>query len=155
MSEEKKKCYISGKITGLPINEAIKNFNKASLHATFLGYDVINPLNIEPDGKQPKTEEEKWIWFMRSDIKEMMNCDVILMQENWEDSRGAIIEHNLAKELGFSIMYMKKHKQIPINRDYVLNSNREQIMHDKKILYLMFFTFLIIFLLSLISYLFK
>jgi hypothetical protein len=155
MKTQKRKCYISGKITGLPIDEAIKNFNKASLHAMFLGYDVINPLHIEPDGEEPKTENEKWNWFMRSDIKEMMNCDVILMQENWQDSRGAILEHNIAEKLDFTIIYMKKHKPIDIDRNYIIKSNREELLQNKKMLYLMFFSFVIIFFLFLISYLFE
>ena len=126
--EQKKKCYISGKITGLPIEVATENFKKASLHARFLGYEPVNPIEIIPNSEEPKND--KWSWYMRADLKEMMDCDAILMQENWEDSKGAIVEHNLAKELGFIMMYKGRHKRIEIDNNIVYN--REDILSNKK-----------------------
>jgi hypothetical protein len=126
--EQKKKCYISGKITGLPIEVATENFKKASLHARFLGLEPVNPMNIIPDGNEPKND--KWSWYMRADLKEMMDCDAILMQNNWIDSKGAILEHNLAKELGFIIMYIGKHKSVEIGNN--LDYQRHDLLVDKK-----------------------
>ena len=160
--QEKKKCYISGKITGITNEVAIENFREASLHARFLGYEPINPMDIIPNGDEPKSEKDKWSWCMRADLKEMMDCDAILMQENWGDSEGAIIEHNLAKHLGFIIMYKGLHKRKNIDTNF--SYKREDILShkkdDKKIFkFLLFLIFLLIFsilIFPLISdYLFK
>lgn len=128
--QEKKKCYISGKITGLPNEVATQNFREASLHARFLGYEPVNPMNIVPDTDEPKSEKDKWSWCMRADLKEMMDCDAILMQENWQDSQGAIVEHNLAKDLGFIIMYKGRHKKKDIDTNF--SYRREDILSNKK-----------------------
>ncbi len=156
--QEKKKCYISGKITGLPNQVATQNFREASLHARFLGYEPVNPMNIVPDTEEPKSEKDKWSWYMRADLKEMMDCDAILMQDNWEDSKGAIVEHNLARDLGLIIMYKGRHqkKHIDTNFEYrredVLSNNKE----DKKVFrYLRNLISLIIISYILFCYLFK
>lgn len=159
--EEKKKCYISGKITGLDYEEAQENFRKASLHARFLGYEPVNPINIVRQGEEPKCENQKWVWYMKSDLKEMMDCDAILLQENWKDSKGAIVEHNLAKDLDFTMMYMGKHKNLYIDKNYdrneILLKDRKD---DKKIFVFLFFLISLITLSILIfplisGYLFK
>jgi len=128
--QEKKKCYISGKITGLTNEVATRNFKEASLQARFLGYEPVNPMEIIPNGDEPKSEKDKWSWCMRADLKEMMDCDAILMQENWEDSKGAIVEHNLAKELGFIMMYKGRHKKKDIDNNF--SYRREDILSNKK-----------------------
>jgi len=156
--QEKKKCYISGKITGLTNEVAIENFREASLHARFLGYEPVNPMNIVSDVEEPKNEKDKWSWCMKADLKEMMDCDAILMQDNWEDSKGAIIEHNLARDLGFIIMYKGRHQTqyIDTNFEYrrgdILSNNKE----DKKVFrYLRNLISLIIISYILFCYLFK
>ena len=159
--KEKNKCYISGKITGLTIEEARENFEKASLHARFLGYEPVNPMEIISIGEEPKSENQRWSWYMKADLKEMMDCDAILMQDNWEDSKGAIIEHNLAKDLGFIIMYIGRHqkKHIDTNFEYT----REDILSDRKddkkifkfLAYVMFMMFFLYFINELFDYLFK
>ena len=113
----KKKCYISGKITGLTPKQAESNFKRASVDAIFLGYEPINPYLIVPDGEQPKDEKNTWCWHMKADIKAMMDCEAIFMQSNWKESKGAIVEHDLAKELNFTIIYCGKHK----NKHYIHN----------------------------------
>jgi len=158
--QEKKKCYISGKITGLPNEVATQNFREASLHARFLGYEPVNPMNIVPDTDEPKND--KWSWYMRADLKEMMDCDAILMQDNWKDSKGAIVEHNLAKELNFVVMYIGKHNNIETYSD--INYKREDFLSDRKadrniFKFLIYFMCVILFLYInfeyLFSYLFK
>ena len=128
--QEKKKCYISGKITELPNEVATKNFREASLYAQFLGYEPINPMEIIPNGDEPKSEKEKWSWYMKADLKEMMDCDAILMQNNWKDSKGAIVEHNLAKDLGLAIMHIGRHRntEIELSKKY----NRDEIFSNEK-----------------------
>ena len=42
---------------------------------------------------------------MREDIKALLSCCTIFMLDNWRDSRGAKIEHQLAKDLEMKIIY--------------------------------------------------
>lgn len=45
---------------------------------------------------------------MRADLKEMLNCDSIYMLNNWQQSKGAIVEYTLAKGLNFKIIHQAK-----------------------------------------------
>ena len=106
------KGYISGKITGLNPFWCGNNFKKAVEQARELAekenrvcyksaagvmnytkrYEIINPLNI-----RPLFGIKKWLFFMMADLRELRKCDVIFVQDNWEDSKGAFIEVFMAK----------------------------------------------------------
>lgn len=94
------KCYISGKITGLPEDEAKYEFERASKLA-YIDF-LMTPLNPM---KFTHNHDRSWNSFMKEDLKQMMKCDAIYMIYNWKNSKGAIIEHDLAKKLGFVIIY--------------------------------------------------
>jgi hypothetical protein len=95
-----KKIYISGKITGLPIEEARYNFAVAEKRLRSIGYEPINPMMEVP-------YNPNWTWndYMIKDIKILLNCDGIYMLYNWKDSKGARIEHNIAVETDKIIIY--------------------------------------------------
>ena len=42
---------------------------------------------------------------MRQDLKAMLDCDGIYMLDNWKDSKGAKIEHDLCVYLGITVMF--------------------------------------------------
>ena len=98
------KIYISGKITGLPKKEYTRKFHEAGAELTTAFnvaiVQIINPLDIDP-----KTPNPTWIDFMAEDIRELLQCDGIYMLDNWQDSKGARIEHAIAKEMGITIKY--------------------------------------------------
>lgn len=98
----KKKVYLSGKITGLSYENAFENFARAELKWKNDGYEVVNPMTIEHN------HLKSWVDFMRVDLKAMLDCTEIYMLNNWESSKGAVIEHNLAVELMFIVSYQKK-----------------------------------------------
>lgn len=93
--------YISGKITGLVFEDALKQFSEAEKKLSDIGYRVTNPMTLSHE------HDKSWESYMRSDLKAMLECDSIYMLINWETSKGAVIEHNLAKDLGFKIHYQK------------------------------------------------
>lgn len=93
-----KKVYISGKITGLPINEAKDNFKNAENKLREKGYEVVNPFN------NGLPENSTWMEHMKADIKLLMECDIICLLSNWKDSTGARIECNLAMEMGYKVI---------------------------------------------------
>lgn len=95
------RIYISGKITGLDISEAVCLFDFAEreLQDKFNCY-LINPLKAVPFDP-----EKTWEEYMIRDIELLFSCDTIYMLENWKDSKGARIEHAIAIETGKTIIY--------------------------------------------------
>ncbi|WP_085537225.1 DUF4406 domain-containing protein [Massilibacteroides vaginae] len=92
------KIYISGQITGLPYEEAEKAFNESETRLKKFGFEVVNPLKKEI----PNTAS--WTEHMRMDIKLLMDCDTIYMLRNFRQSNGAMIEYELAKKLGYTVI---------------------------------------------------
>ncbi|MDO4728392.1 MAG: DUF4406 domain-containing protein [Bacteroidota bacterium] len=93
------KIYISGKISGLDIEQAQKNFDNAEQLISAIGLTPVNPL------KNGLTLPHSWEQHLLKDIENLMDCDGILMLENWLDSKGARIENNIANEMGKVVLY--------------------------------------------------
>lgn len=91
------KIYISGKISGLDNFQS--NFNNAEVELISKGHEVINPCKLNHD------HDKTWESYMKKDLIELLHCDEILMLKNWKESKGAIIEHYIALELGLNINY--------------------------------------------------
>jgi hypothetical protein len=93
------KIYISGKITGLPFEEAKKTFDTAHIDLVQANFEVVNPMDL------PHKHDQSWESFMREDLKAMLDCTHIFMLKNWHLSKGANVEYNLAKDLGLEIIF--------------------------------------------------
>ena len=61
-----------------------------------LGHEVVNPAELNCDTPD-------WLTCMRRDIHALIECDGIALLENWELSRGARLELEIAQRLGLSI----------------------------------------------------
>lgn len=98
------KVYISGKITGLALEEAFIMFENAEEHLLRTGTakEVVNPMKLVPYNPTLTWED-----YMAEDIKHLLKCDAIYMLTNWGNSRGARVEYNIAKELGLQIMFQE------------------------------------------------
>lgn len=92
------KIYISGQISGLSLETVYSNFTNAEVELIKQGYEVVNPLN------NGLPHESSWIDHMRADIKLMLDCDAIYLLKGYQDSKGAMIEYDLAKTLNFTII---------------------------------------------------
>lgn len=107
-----KKAYISGKVTGLPIQEVRQKFARKEFELIGLGYDkIFNPVSYI-EKFEPKVFEEifngskeDYNAQMRCCIANLMIHEEIHLLEDWEDSKGAIIEVEIAKTIGISIIY--------------------------------------------------
>lgn len=98
-----KKIYISGPISGLPLETVYNNFTNAEVNLLENGYKVVNPFN----NGLPTTAT--WEEHMRADLKLLLDCDAIYMLEGWEKSRGARIEYALAMDLKMDVQYRCKY----------------------------------------------
>lgn len=91
--------YISGKITGLPEEEARNLFKEAFNKLFEHGYKPINPMDLVHE------HDLSWQSYMREDLIALLKCEAIYMLKNWAGSAGAKIEHQLATDLGIKILY--------------------------------------------------
>lgn len=108
----KKVIYLSGKIGGLEREEYESKFLQAQQRAfAEEGKDiiVINPVDVGDvldSQRQVLPGTLSWEEYMRAAVKALAECTHIYMLPNWGQSRGARIEHDLAKELGLEIRYL-------------------------------------------------
>lgn len=93
-----KKIYISGKISGLPIDEVRLKFAASEKYLLSLGHEPVNPFVIH------EACNLTWKEFILKDIALLFECDGILLQKDWTDSNGARIEHKIAQVLGMEII---------------------------------------------------
>lgn len=90
------KLYIAGPMSNLPeLNFPAFHAEAARLRA--LGFEIVNPAEINTD---PAAE---WLDCMRKDIRYLMTCDGIALLPGWEQSRGATLEHHIARALGLRV----------------------------------------------------
>lgn len=118
------KIYISGKITGLPIDEAKAMFQAAEdflikrhhEKKTFLEIEVVNPFTIDHSkaiameneiegGAHKFTSHDIRCQYMKEDLGALLNSDSVYMLKNWGTSRGARVEHAVAKEMCLQVEY--------------------------------------------------
>lgn len=89
------RIYVCGPMTGLPeFNHTAFDAETARLRA--LGYEVVSPAEINPNGGT-------WQECMKKDIAELMTCDVLAKLPGWIDSRGARLEILLAQQLEIKV----------------------------------------------------
>lgn len=103
-----KRIYIAGKVSGLPCAEVTHKFGLAQKHLESMGYEVVNPLAVvaHQHSVAPKADrllDTPWHWCMRWCIIYLMACDGVVLLPCWVDSRGARLEHELAKKVELPI----------------------------------------------------
>lgn len=86
------KIYISGKISGLPVDEVVAKFQTAAWKIRKFGQTPINPL----DNGLPI--EAEWADQMGKDIALLLRADAIYMLSDWRQSEGATIEYQIARQ---------------------------------------------------------
>lgn len=92
-----KRIYLSGPMTGIP-DWNFPAFNAEASRLRGLGYDVVNPVDINPDTATPYNE------CLRRDMLELMTCDTIAMLDGWMDSNGAHLEMHVAHRVGIKVV---------------------------------------------------
>ena len=91
--------YISGKITGDPNYKEKFERVENTLEELNWVHKIINPAKLElPEGAT-------WEDYMKQDIPFITISDAIFMMKGWRRSKGARLEHYLAKKLGLLIIY--------------------------------------------------
>ena len=98
----KKRIYLAGKITNLPEADVAKKFQDAETIYTQLGFQVINPYKlIKEDGLHVGT----WESIMKICLIMMLACDGVVLLHDWKESKGAMLERELALKLNIPVYY--------------------------------------------------
>lgn len=92
------RIYISGPMTGYP-DLNFPEFNRVAAALAAKGYDVVNPVDINPD---PNAD---WFECIVADMDAVRGCAVIYMLNGWEESPGAQIEYWTARKYQLTILY--------------------------------------------------
>ncbi len=76
------KIYISGRISGLPIDEVTDKFNETEAKLKAKGYEVVNPL------KNGIPDTASWEAHVAMDVLLLMGCDSIYLLPDWFFTKG-------------------------------------------------------------------
>ena len=110
-----KRVYIAGAMSGLP-NLNFPAFHREAARLRAEGFDVVNPAEINGGadelvamtGMDDLQLAAHWRACMRNDIAQLVTCDAIVMLPGWERSRGATLEHHIAKALGIAVVCLER-----------------------------------------------
>lgn len=97
-----KKIYISGRITGLPLEVARKRFAECEdrLREKYPDALICNPM------KFCKYDERKtWAEYMRLCLAVLDMCDALVLLPNWRESNGAQVEYHYAHGLNIPVYH--------------------------------------------------
>lgn len=92
--------YVSGPMTGLS-EFNFPRFNAVCGYLRERGLEVVNPAE---NGAEP---DLSWEEYMRRDLRQLLECDSLLLLEGWMDSRGAKLEYHIAQELKMKTFFIK------------------------------------------------
>lgn len=87
------KIYIAGKISGLEWSEVVAKFKATADALRETGHIALCPVEMFP-------ENAVWDWaeYMLTDLRLIWNhADAVLMLPDWQDSKGARLEHHAAE----------------------------------------------------------
>lgn len=90
--------YLAGPMTGLPAMN-YPAFHAAAAQLRSAGHQVENPAENEPC--------DSWLAYMRLSLTQIARSDELFMLRGWEKSKGATLEHDIAKALGMPIAYQQ------------------------------------------------
>jgi len=74
-------------------------FQDAAARLRHWGYNVKSPTELD-DGNRDRS----WEYYMKESLRMLLDCNTIAMLPGWEKSRGAKLELQLARELGYLVI---------------------------------------------------
>jgi Domain of unknown function (DUF4406) len=89
--------YIAGKVTGLEAAHVHAKFNKRKAELIEAGYIVINPCDYIKS-------TENWFVAMAICFVLLPYAKYISLLHDWQDSKGAMMEKELADKLGIELL---------------------------------------------------
>ena len=107
------KYYISGPITlgdsATPqdIAQFKSRFSVAEFKLELQGHESVNPLKVQACdyGQCGATEGHTWQCWLRYDLVAMLECDGIYLLKRWHESKGALLEFDVAVRCGLAVEF--------------------------------------------------
>jgi hypothetical protein len=90
------KLYISGPMTGIKDHNFIE-FNRVAKLLREKGFDVVNSAEL------PSSSDMTWEDYMKRDIRLLTTCYGVATLDGWMQSRGSVVECNLATNLQIEV----------------------------------------------------
>lgn len=97
------KLYIAGKMTGMP-EFNFPAFHEAAAELRAAGYEVQNPA----EGEHNRDLTKPWNFYMRHDIRMLLDCDGLALLEGWSGSKGAQLEYHIATAIEMPALPVEK-----------------------------------------------
>lgn len=98
----KQKVMISQPMKGKTKEEILKEREKAIKFLEKKGYEFVNTFfEIE----NPNKNKNEPVYFLGKSISKMSECDAVYFVKGWENTRGCVIEHEIAKQYNLTIIY--------------------------------------------------
>lgn len=91
------KIYLSGPMSGIP-NGNRPLFHSETRRLRNIGYYIVNPAENDDESATRSHAD-----CLRTDIRQLLDCDMIAMLPGWQKSKGANIERAVAVALNMSI----------------------------------------------------
>lgn len=95
----KDKVYISGAIAHYDLEERRNAFLNAERYLSIKGFEPVNPF------KNGLPDEAHWREHMKADIALLLDCQYIYMLRDWELSKGAKLELDVASSCGIKVLF--------------------------------------------------
>lgn len=95
------KLYIAGPMTGIA-DHNFPAFTEAASKYRRRGYDVVSPHELHPH------TDKSWHWYLKRDLKAMLDCDAVVVLRGWHNSRGARLERATAEAVNMPV-YIDQH----------------------------------------------
>lgn len=96
---DKEKVYISGAIAHYDLEERRNAFLNAERYLSIKGFEPVNPF------KNGLPDDAHWREHMRADIALLLDCQYIYMLRDWELSKGAKLELDVASSCGIKVLF--------------------------------------------------
>lgn len=96
--------YVAGPMSGLP-EFNYPAFHQAEKDLTAAGYVALNPAHTDKK-YNPAGDARSWAWYMRHALRMLTDADGVALLIGWQQSRGATIERNLARDLDMPVHYV-------------------------------------------------
>ena len=109
---EKKRVYISGPISGYDMEERREAFGRAAEMLKDLGYFPFSPMDNWLPADSPREEH------MKMDLSILMTCEYIYQMRGWTESKGAVLETLVSRQLGIEVLANEDFYQVELGHNF-------------------------------------
>ena len=121
----RKTIYIASKISGLE-KEVYEREFELMAQSISLSYkcNVVNPVEL----CGTLSIVSKWEDYMKHCLRTLLYCDAVYFWGDWQNSKGAKIEHDLAKALNIPVFY--ENSETDELSDYFENYKKKEFISE-------------------------